>query len=589
MNRRVFSNRIALGLGFAALIVSPGGAPAAAETELPRWVESNASGIQGFAATTPEVAESVMKCISSQAARQTLEGLTTGFYEEGNSPGESIVMAYTTYLSASCDSFPQSQLSEFAMCFDNNCTGRVAATGDSVKFEIFDTSSSAYDRYEQCTERVFDDQTCAAEAGCEHSFNDDGSESVYCGLDTITATGVSFTVDMAKWRAELGIEEQPASSADATDANEPASVNSSAASLTASDALPGSDWRSTFSNLRLFGPLPEEALRLATTTGAAVVLGLLVLLPTQLINSTLEANAERVNRLLARLRRSTKATPTQTTRVKTTTRAAIVLLAASIITGFANPDFGFNLGSLWFVATALVAFIVLNVIGTVLVWRLFHRRYGADLPALRVHYSYLLLVAVTVLTSRLLGFEPALIFGAVIAIETGRIVLASADERRSLAVSGRLQLASGAVVVGLGVLAWAGYNLLVASALATGADTAPAQELTAGLTTEALATLPVLLLPLRFLPGAALYAWNKRVWAASYLVALTLFVFVLMPLPSSWSTISTSFTAWIGIILGYAVFAVLLWTVFALTRKPKPESEQQSKEAVPAAVSIDEA
>lgn len=393
-----------------------------------------------------------------------------------------------------------------------------------------------------------------------------GCEFVFQG-----GPGTQYVVNQTDWVAFYeNLRNEAVASPTPADINE----NQVNATVSSEPELPDSDWRSTFSNLRLFGPLPEEAVRLAATAGATVVLGLLILLPTQLINSTLEANASRVNRFFARFRREQSSTPK--TRSHMILKAILVFLLASIITGFANPTFGFNLASLWFLLTTLTSFLLLNLVGTLLIWTLFHRRHGSTLPHLTVHYSYLLLIALTVTTSRLLGFEPALIFGAVIAIETGRILLTQNDQKTLTALTGRLQLASSATIITLGLTAWTIYNLLVYTALHTGTDTAPAQELTAALTTEALATLPVLLLPLTFLPGKLLYTWNKTIWALTYLTSLTLFLFILLPLPTSWTTISSSLTTWALILGTYTLFAILLWTTFTLTRKRTENTEAEN-------------
>lgn len=342
------------------------------------------------------------------------------------------------------------------------------------------------------------------------------------------------------------------------------------------------------SGLPLLGDFGTEAIRLGTTTAAATVLAILVALPTQLLNSALEQlgiGFGWLAGLFARRKRDEKTPTTESEQsakpregaLPSLLKALPVFVVASIITGFVEPAFGLNFMSLRLVLTALAGFLLINYLGTVLVWSIFHRKSNLPLPVVRVHYFYLLVILITVLGSRMLSLAPPLIFGSILAIETGRVVFDSLQQLEGRRLGGRLQLVSALVVMGLGVLAYAGYNL---SVLLPADSSVTIREFFSALTIESLATLPLLMLPLAFLPGAAIYQWRKPVSIILFAAAMTLFMFVLVPLPSAWDTVNESFALWLSILLGYSALAIVVWAVVALTkREPKPAAPTEKGSA----------
>ncbi len=88
-----------------------------------------------------------------------------------------------------------------------------------------------------------------------------------------------------------------------------------------------------------------------------------------------------------------------------------------------------------------------------------------------------------------------------------------------------------------------------------------------------MAALPIALFPLRGLPGHAVWAWNRFVWAGCYVVGLFAFFVVLMPMPFSWEGVHWDLGAWIGVYLAYAVFAVAAWLFLARPWRTEPKPE----------------
>ncbi len=80
------------------------------------------------------------------------------------------------------------------------------------------------------------------------------------------------------------------------------------------------------------------------------------------------------------------------------------------------------------------------------------------------------------------------------------------------------------------------------------------------------------MLPLRFMPGAAVYQWNRPVWVA--LIALGLFGFAHVLLnPSAGylaDTTRTSFFTLVLLLIGFGLASVLFWAYFRFRPKRVP-------------------
>ncbi len=72
------------------------------------------------------------------------------------------------------------------------------------------------------------------------------------------------------------------------------------------------------------------------------------------------------------------------------------------------------------------------------------------------------------------------------------------------------------------------------------------------------------LLPLRFLPGAAVMAWNRRVWIALLAVGLFGFVHVLLNPTAGYVADSTrtSFLTMVILLAAFGLASVLFWAWF---------------------------
>ncbi len=306
---------------------------------------------------------------------------------------------------------------------------------------------------------------------------------------------------------------------------------------------------------------------------ATVVLVLLIALPSHLLNTATEAGSDRVSEwwtaTRARARaamprdaasaargQKAEAPPPEPVNFAGWPIAAAGVLAASLISSFIDPSFGFNAASIRVFGSILLSFLLDAVLGWFLLI-LFVRRANPNATAhFRFAPASLIVVVIAVLFTRLTGFQPGIVFGLVAGVVFGAVI--ATTEKARLAM-----ISLGYSFV-LAVVGWIGY-----SAISSAAGTHPAaglvflQETLSAMAIGGIAALPIALVPLRGLAGHEIWRWNRWVWAGTYAVGLLGFFVVLMPKPFSWATVGVSVWTWAGIYAAYAIGAVVLWLVAA--------------------------
>lgn len=246
--------------------------------------------------------------------------------------------------------------------------------------------------------------------------------------------------------------------------------------------------------------------------------------------------------------------------------AGFVLLTA-LLYAFLDPTFGFSLESVAsFAGLAVGLFVVLLAYGLPLIF--LSRREGFTLTV-RALPATLFIGLLCVLVSRFADFQPGYLYGLIVGF-----FFAHGIERR---LEGRAEaIAAGASLLAA-FIAW------VLLAFLRGSGTQPGDLFTvlleAAMVTVVVAGLEnavFAMLPLRFMPGAAVYAWDRRVWVA--LLALGLFGFahvLLNPAAGAGYLADTTRTSFFTLILLLAVFgiaSVLFWAYFRFrpARKAAP-------------------
>lgn len=197
---------------------------------------------------------------------------------------------------------------------------------------------------------------------------------------------------------------------------------------------------------------------------------------------------------------------------------ATVVLVGGLLGALLDERFGVNVFSLeLFAAVTLAILAGAGVTGVVL--DVYHRRgHGPITRHLRAFPLGLVVAAVCVLLSRLVGFEPGYLYGVVCGIAFDRAL-----SRRE---AGRVAVLSTLTVLIVSVLAWFAWVPVHRAADGPGsfALLVVLDYFLAALFVAGIVGSTIGLLPLRFLPGATIWRANRWVWIG--LFVLTLFALV---------------------------------------------------------------
>ena len=326
--------------------------------------------------------------------------------------------------------------------------------------------------------------------------------------------------------------------------------------------------------------LPRDLLLVA-------LLGLLIVFPAQLFNSTYEENHERIDRQLARLglrrRRTTPVVPAQGGSAPVAAdpapppraRRLLVFLACAVagtvLGGLLDPKFGATTAS-YALMTGIFVAVVVTVLLVALTGRLFrsatHHEHAWYLRAIP---SALLIAVVCVVVSRLTHFEPGYLYGVV-----GGAVFAIALDGRS---EGRAEVVVGLMTLLVALGAWVAFGPVADAANAGDASflVLSGDAILASLFIGALEGLLFGMVPLRFLPGARIKGWSWVVWGVMAAVVLYVFVHVLLLPESGYLGRSTAASAdvTIALFIAFAVVSVAFWGWFKL--RPTPPSVEPAE------------
>ena len=233
---------------------------------------------------------------------------------------------------------------------------------------------------------------------------------------------------------------------------------------------------------------------------------------------------------------------------------AFIVLSA-LLYGFLDPTFGLSLASLaTFAGLALGLFVVLIAYGTPLVLFARSRRIEFSIRALP---ATLLIGVLCVFISRFVNFQPGYLYGLIVGI-----FFITAVERTD---EGRAEAISAASSLTVALVAWIALTFLRSAT--AGPDDLGNTLLSAATVTVVVAGLEnavFAMLPLRFLPGAAVYAWNRKVWIVILGLGLFGFVHVLLNPTAGYlaDTTRTSFLTLVALLVLFGIASVLFWAYF---------------------------
>ena len=384
-----------------------------------------------------------------------------------------------------------------------------------------------------------------------------GSGTPYeAGLWTATwadaAEGAGRTLSLAVAQAGAGPSAPPSEAA-------------APGSSTSPSAAPAAPAEENLAGPRPFAASVPEPAEISTdpivvlqSAALAALLVFLMPFPSQLFNSTLETHEDEVRRWL-RLDRIGSAVAGIGAFWASWPGVIAFTLLAAVLYGFLDPGFGLDIGSLATFLGMLVGIVLVTAAFAVPVV-LAHRRIG-DPWSLKVVPVSLLIGVACVVLSRLTGFQPGYLYGLLIGLAFAR-ELSAADEGRATAIGAALMLAVAfGAWLGLGALPdGEGFGLTVLR-------TSLAALMVAGLEGVVFG-----LLPMRFLPGEPLYAWNRILWGGLLLVGAFAFFHILINPASGYLSDSSRtplFTV-VGLLLGFSFVSVAFWAWFRF----RPESEE---------------
>ena len=236
----------------------------------------------------------------------------------------------------------------------------------------------------------------------------------------------------------------------------------------------------------------------------------------------------------------------------------LFLALSALVYGFLSPTFGFNAESVA-LFLGLLAGLALITVAFDLPLRLYHGRTtkAHDRGVLRALWWTLLIAVVCVAMSRLANFQPGYLYGLII----GFFFAVGVDQKQE----GRAQAIATASSLAAAFIAWVLLAFLRAGTGSTDALTtnligaATVTIVVAGLENAVFA-----MLPLRFMPGSAVFDWDRRVWAV--LIGLGIFGFAHVLLnPSAGymaDTTRTSFFTMVALLAFFALASVAFWAYF---------------------------
>ncbi len=300
------------------------------------------------------------------------------------------------------------------------------------------------------------------------------------------------------------------------------------------------------------GDVPLDFTRLAAS--ALVAGGAIALLafPYQLFNSTLEENYEEVRGWFGLQPKPPGYVPPHQLAL-----LPVSLLVSGLLFASLSPDFGLNQTTLVLAAGLAIAVFTTGV-GFALPGFVYMLRQG-DRGRVRILHGSLIVGAVTVLISRLVGFTPGYVYG-LLAVLVFRKTL---DQRRQ----GRMSALISLFVFAVCLAAW--FIRVPVSSAARQPDPNVGililEAALGGIFLFGLESLLVDLLPMRFLDGSRIKAWSRAIWGTLLAFGLFVLVHVLLIPGSGYVGVSDDLKLRVVVVALYVLFGLIsvgFWAYF---------------------------
>ncbi len=294
--------------------------------------------------------------------------------------------------------------------------------------------------------------------------------------------------------------------------------------------------------------------RLGLSAVVAMAFIILVAFPFQLFNSTLEENYDEVRGWFGLAPHPPDYEPRHHRWL-----LVIFLACAGLLCAALSSDFGMNRTTLVTSVSMSVAILVTGL-GFTIPTVLYMRRHFGEWGRLRILPGSILVAVVTVVISRLVGFEtPGYVYG-LLGVFIFHHTLEGPRE-------GRLTSLTSTFVLLVSLGAWAAR--IPVSSIADEPNPAVwaliLELMLGGIFFLGLESLVVDLFPLRFLDGRRIELWSKVMWSVLLGVAIFLLVHILLSPGSGYVGHTDNIglrPVVIGLFIGFGVFSVLFWAYF---------------------------
>lgn len=298
-----------------------------------------------------------------------------------------------------------------------------------------------------------------------------------------------------------------------------------------------------------------------------LLLIMLVALPAELINSTLEEHYERVNRPLRGVQTWLAAVEEALKSVPNGVLVVVFAAFGALVAGQLDPHFGFNATSAVLFAALMLAFVAITGLLELARVPFLNRRAGQKQEHhVRLYPLVLILGVAFVALSRVVDFQPGYVFG----ITCGLLLAEEVDEdeeARSLAFAGGLLLLAAVVAW----LLWLPFVDTVQGS-SPGLGALFADAFLATLWMSCLQAVLFGYAPLEALDGKIVQRWSFAAWALLCGTATFLLLqFLLHPSAGRWGGVSsTTFFQMLGLFLVFLVGSVVFWAWFQFRGDPVP-------------------
>ncbi len=322
--------------------------------------------------------------------------------------------------------------------------------------------------------------------------------------------------------------------------------------------------------------VPSDALdsltdRLPQDLVLVALVGLLMVFPAQIFNSTYEENHDRITRRLRRRRAGAveaaePAVPGRARRVAVFLGCAVV---GTALGGLLDPDAGVDRATGALLAGVFLALVVAVLVTAAAGWLFRGARHQDRHWHLRAIPSALLVAVLCVLVSRLTHFQPGYLYGVL-----GGAVFAGALARKTEGRAEAVTLLAGLLVA---IGAWVAFEPVAEAANRTDAGLVVlvGDSFLGSLFIGGIEGLLFSLVPLRFLPGYRVRQWGWLPWGALTLLTAFVFVHVLLVPQSGYLGRSTTVSATVTVALfgAFGVGSLLFWAWFRFRPAPVAASE----------------